>query len=239
MFGAEPLPSGDEAGKRVRQLGEQRLAGRHRQIGARQHRFADSRQMAEALDDAVDGERRDVGVGIFQKREAGLRASHFGDGSGERARQHGAAGDGGLRRRLRRSLPGRSDRLPAASATARGSPSRSPADRWRAHGSPPAARFCDVANTSASARRTSGDGSSSSMIIAPSAAAKIVVRQIGIEIGAGQRGSGLGSFAGRRVADPLQKLTDNHCYYLTRLTTVSHIDGRRQHTARRLTKRSP
>jgi hypothetical protein len=32
--------------------------------------------------------------------------------------------------------------------------------------------FCAEANTSASARRTSGDGSSSSMIIAPSAAAR-------------------------------------------------------------------
>ena len=57
--------------------------------------------MAEPLDDAVDGERRDVGVGVFQKREAGLRASHFGDRGGERARQHRTAGNGGLRRRLR------------------------------------------------------------------------------------------------------------------------------------------
>ena len=49
--------------------------------------LADRRQMAEALDDAVDRERRDIGVGIFQQREAGLRRSDFGDGGGHRARQ--------------------------------------------------------------------------------------------------------------------------------------------------------
>ena len=57
--------------------------------------------MAEAIDNAVDRKRGDVGVGIFQQLETSLRRSHFGDGRGERARQHGAAGDGGLRRRLR------------------------------------------------------------------------------------------------------------------------------------------
>ena len=58
--------------------------------------------MAEALDDAVDGERGDIGVGILQKRKTSLRCAHFGDGRGERARQYCAAGDGRLCRRLRR-----------------------------------------------------------------------------------------------------------------------------------------
>ena len=58
--------------------------------------------MAEPLDDAVDRERRDIGVGIFQERETGLRGADFGDRRGQRARQHGAASDGRLCRRLRR-----------------------------------------------------------------------------------------------------------------------------------------
>ncbi len=68
VFGIHPLPVGDEAGQRARQLGEQRLARRHWQIGPRHQRFADRRQIAEAVDDAVDGERCDVGLGIFQER---------------------------------------------------------------------------------------------------------------------------------------------------------------------------
>ena len=70
MIGPQPLPRGDEAGERLRELGEYRLARRRRQIVARQQVFADRRQMAETLDNAVERERRDVGVGIFQKREA-------------------------------------------------------------------------------------------------------------------------------------------------------------------------
>ena len=56
--------------------------------------------MAEALDDAVDREQRDIGVGIFQQREAGLRRADFGNGRGERARQQRAAGDRDLRVRM-------------------------------------------------------------------------------------------------------------------------------------------
>ncbi len=49
--------------------------------------------MAEPLDDAVDREHRDIGVVVFQERKAGLGRADFGNGGGERARQHDAAGD--------------------------------------------------------------------------------------------------------------------------------------------------
>src|ERR1019366_193311 len=67
----------------------------------------------------------------------------------------------------------------------------------------------------------------------------IVGRQIGIEIGACQRRCGLGPFAGRSVAYPLQKLTDNHWHNLTRPTAIVHIDGTAEPNRRRLTYRSP
>ena len=66
------------------------------------------------------------------------------------------------------------------------------------------------ASARASAARTSGDGSSSSMISAPSAAARSSGGQIGIEIGARQRGGGFGPLAGWRGAYPLEKLTNDH-----------------------------
>ena len=53
--------------------------------------------MAEAFDDAIDRERRDIGVRIFNEREASLRRADFGDGGGEEARQHGAPSDHHLR----------------------------------------------------------------------------------------------------------------------------------------------
>ena len=102
-------------------------------------RLADRRQMAEALDDAVDGERRDIGVGIFQKRQTGLRRADFGDGRGERARQHGAAGDGRLRRRLTGGDQIDQIGFRAAAANAPEPASRFPADRRRARAPPPAA----------------------------------------------------------------------------------------------------
>jgi phage major head subunit gpT-like protein len=94
------LPRGDKARQRKRELAEQRLARRHRQVVARRQVFTDRRQMAETFDHAVDRERRNVGVGIFQKCEASLRRSDFGDGRRQRARQHRAAGNRDLRRRL-------------------------------------------------------------------------------------------------------------------------------------------
>ena len=50
------------------------------------------------------------------------------------------------------------------------------------------------------------------MIIAPSAAARSSGDKIGIKIGARQRGGGLGAFAGGRLADPMQELTNDHVH---------------------------
>ncbi len=58
--------------------------------------------MAEAVDHAVDGELRDIGVGVFQERDAGVFRTDLRDGGGKRARQHRAPGDGRLRLRMRR-----------------------------------------------------------------------------------------------------------------------------------------
>ena len=65
---------------------------------AHQERLADRGEMTEALDDAVERERRDVGAGIFQQQQAGFRRADFGDRRGNGARQRGTAGDRGLHR---------------------------------------------------------------------------------------------------------------------------------------------
>ena len=209
VFGTHPLPAGDEAGKRLRQFGEQRLAGRHRQVVARHERLADRRQMAETFDDAVDGERRNIGVRILQKRKTRLRRADLGDGRGQRARQHGAAGDCHLRFRMtggdqvdqivfreqRRSRQNRQRdfRLIGgkrvhhdARRFLRGSEhlgERAPHQRRRI--------------VEQHDHRAFGGG-------------KIVGRQIGMKIGAGERGCGFRPFTGRGAANPLQKLTNNH-----------------------------
>ena len=58
--------------------------------------------MAKTLDDAVDGELRDVGVRIVQQRDAGVFQTDLGDGSRECTRQHRAPRDGRLRLRVHR-----------------------------------------------------------------------------------------------------------------------------------------
>ena len=169
----EPFARGDEIGERLRQLGDQRLAGRRRQIVARQQRVADHREMAVPRDDAVERERHDLGVRIFQQHQAGLGAADLGDRRRDRrtadpARPAIATWRAGIAGRDRIDQIGVEEQRRALAAPAR--PRR--ADRRRAHGRRSAAPLRCAANTSASARRTSGDGSSSSMIMAPSAAAR-------------------------------------------------------------------
>jgi hypothetical protein len=62
--------------------------------------FADRREMTEALDNAVDRERRNRRVGILQQRQAGLGRTDFTNRGGERPRQQRAAGNGDLGRGL-------------------------------------------------------------------------------------------------------------------------------------------
>jgi len=67
---------------------------------------------------------------------------------------------------------------------------------------------------------------------------EIVGGQIGMEIGARQRGGGFGPFTGRSMTDPLQKLTNNHDR--TDATNAPPQLGRQaQPMPGALTKRSP
>ena len=95
----QPFARRDEAGERLGELGDQRLPGRRRQIVARQHGFADGGEMAEAGDDAVERERRDLGLHVLDQHQTGLGRADLGDGGGDGARQRGAVGDRGLRLR--------------------------------------------------------------------------------------------------------------------------------------------
>ena len=194
--------------------------------------------MAEAVDDAIDGEGRDIGAGIFQECKTSRRAADFGNGRGERARQHRPAGDGGLRGRLRggyqidqigflqqrrkredrhrdfRLIVGERVHHHQRRLLRRGEHVRQRAPHQRR-------RIVEQHD-----HRAFGGGD-------------IVWRQIGMEVSARERGCGLGPFAGRSVTNPLQKLTDNHWDYLTRPTAIVHIDGTAKRSGIRLTKRSP
>ena len=168
----QPLPRGDEAGERLRQFREQRLARRHRQVGARQQVLADRRQMAEALDHAVDREHA-------QCRRRNFPAAPGRPAPRRPRRWPRRASTAAWRAWRWRPAPpdarwrsDRPDRLPSAAASAPARGSRSPAGRQASACTTTRGAFCAEANTSASALRTSGDGSSSSMIIAPSAAAR-------------------------------------------------------------------
>jgi len=75
----------------------QRAAIRVVQVLQHQHGFADSSEMTVARDDAVPGERRELGVGVFDQLERRRRGTDFGDRGTDRRRQMDAAGDGALR----------------------------------------------------------------------------------------------------------------------------------------------
>ena len=95
----EPLARGDEPSQRLRELGDQRLARRCRQIVPEQHGFANGREMAKPSNNPVEREGRYGGSLIFHEHEARRRA-HLGNGGGHRAWQVGAIGDGLLYLRL-------------------------------------------------------------------------------------------------------------------------------------------
>ncbi len=207
----EPLPLGDEAGERARQLRQQRLPHGHRQIVARQQVLADRRQMAEPPDDALDRGERDVGVAVLEQGEAGLRRRHLGDGGGDRGGQQHATGDGELGRRpaggdeidevvvadQRRALEQRLRHLELVGGERPHHHRRRLLRRGEdlGHGLPHQRRRVVEQHD----HRAFGGG-------------EIVGGEIGMEIGARQRGGGLGALAGTGGANPLQELTDNHGY---------------------------
>ena len=101
--GLEPFPRGHEARQRLRELGDQRLARRRRQILACEQRLADRAEMSEALDEAVERERRDLGARVLDHHQAGLRRADLGDGGRHRGSESPTVRD----RELRRRRPGR------------------------------------------------------------------------------------------------------------------------------------
>jgi hypothetical protein len=226
VLGAEPLPRRDEAGQRLRQLRQQRLPRRHGQIVAGEQIFADRRQVAETRDNAVDGKQRDVGVGIFQERQAGLGRADFGDGGGERQRQHRPVGDLGLHVRLaggdqvheivlQQQRRARQDRLRDVELVG--------GERMHHHARRLLRGGEHVGERSAHQRRGIVEQHDHRAF----GGGAIVGRQIGMEISPRQRGRGLGAFAGRRITDPLQELTDNHDS-TDATKRPSHNDGRQQ-----------
>jgi predicted metal-dependent hydrolase len=70
----------------LRELGNQGLAGRRRQVIALQHRLPHGPEMTMTRHDAVERQRCDRGTWIFDQREAGLGTADFGNGSGDRTR---------------------------------------------------------------------------------------------------------------------------------------------------------
>ena len=73
------------------------MPGRRRQIVAGEHRLANSAEMAEPLDDAVERELRDLGARVLDQHKTRFCRADLGDGSGDRRRQILAARYGKLR----------------------------------------------------------------------------------------------------------------------------------------------
>ena len=167
--------------------------------------------MAEALDDAVDRSQGDVGVAVLEQREAGLRRRHFGDGGGDRGRQQHAIGDGELRRRppggdevdeivvadQRRAFEQRLRHLELVGGERPHHHRRRLLRRGEdlGHGLPHQRRRIVEQHD----HRAFGGG-------------EIVGGEIGMEIGARQRGGRFGALARTGGANPLKELTDNHDY---------------------------
>jgi hypothetical protein len=55
--------------------------------------------VAVAIDDPLERERRDIGLAIVHENETGLGRADLRNCGSDRARQRGAAGDGGLHHR--------------------------------------------------------------------------------------------------------------------------------------------
>ena len=52
--------------------------------------------MAEPFDDAIDRQRREIGIAAFDQHQAGFCRTHFSDRRSDRTRQSGPARDCGL-----------------------------------------------------------------------------------------------------------------------------------------------
>ena len=227
-------------------FGDQRLARRGRQIVARQQRLADRREMAEALHDAVERERRDVAASDFRSGSDRLRREPTSAIAAATARwQPGRPRDRGLHCRTRR--PTQSTRSESSSSGERARHDRGDIrliGRQRMHDGRRrilARRECLRERDAHQRRRIVEQHDHRAF-----GGGAIVRRQIGIEIGARERAGGLGALAGRRGSHPLEEVPNDHGRH--RLTLATH--GQASRAARdtgntinavsaRLTKRSP
>ena len=170
--GAQPVPGDDELRQRVGEFCDQRHARRGRQIFQHQHRFPDRGEMAVTLDDAVPGERRQFRIRHFRS----VRARPRREPTSAIAAQTEAG------RLMRRAMAHCISPLPVATMSTRSASIRSgecsstgsATEGWSSDSACTMAAGASAlrANTSAIAWRTSGDGSSSSISSAPSAAAR-------------------------------------------------------------------
>ncbi len=239
----EPSARRDEAGKRLRELRDQRLPGRRRQVVAHEHGLANGGEMAEAGDDAVERERHDLGERVLDQDETGLGRTDLGDGGGHRARKLRAVGDRGLRLRRagrdrvdeigveqkRRVLqhPGRDLGLVGGEAEDhRRRRLLAEGQRTRQLGANERRRIVEQHD-----ERALGSGA-------------VIRREIGIEIGAGERGGGVSPLGGWCSTHPLEELTNDHDATDATMSSLSYASAplRRvipKPSARALTKRSP
>src|SRR5262249_23051519 len=93
MLRSQPFSRGNETSERLRQLRQQCLSYRRRQILTRQKIFADRCQMTKPINSTRKREGRDLGGRIFQKRQTGFRRTDLEDGGRKCARHRSAAGD--------------------------------------------------------------------------------------------------------------------------------------------------
>ncbi len=165
--------------------------------------------MAEPLDNAVEREQRDFGARIFEQRKTRLRGADFRDRGGNRARQQEPRCDHGLRLRMRGG--DEIDQVGVAQQRRTlqdrcGNQGLIGRKRMHDHRRCGLARGEHLGKRAPHQRRRIVEQHRHRAF----SGGAIIGRQIGMEIGARERGSGIGPLTGRGIAQPLQKLTNNH-----------------------------
>jgi hypothetical protein len=205
----QPFACRDEAGERLGQLGDEPLPGRRRQVVAGEHRFAHGGEMAEAGDDPIERERRDLGLGILDQHQAGLGRSHLGDRSRDGARQRRAVGDGGLRLRTAGG-----DRIDQVGVDQQRRIFQHPARHLRLVGGKPQdhRRGRELAERERLGQRGAHQRRRIVELHDERAlgSGAVVRREIGIEVSARQGGGGVAPLGGWCGAHPVQELTNDH-----------------------------
>jgi hypothetical protein len=180
-----------------------------RQILSRQKILADRCKVAEAFDDPVDGERRDIGAWVFQQYETRVSFTNLGHGCGTpRVNRHrfATAICASARPVAIRSTRSSSRSSGENSSTGRATSGWSAAKAMHNDLRGLFARCKDFRKRAANQRRWVVQQHDHRAF----RGSEIVGRQIGVKICACQCGSGLCPLPGRCLAHPLQKLTNDH-----------------------------